>query len=74
MEGTRFSIPFDPMLEVSRVFEWSRLESELMASAYESIVPAGRSLRPQRLRAGHEPAGDRAGASGECRHGSSTGA
>jgi hypothetical protein len=54
MEGTRHPSPSDRIVKVGRGFEWSRLESELMTSAYERVVPVGRSAQAKTLLAGHE--------------------
>lgn len=43
MEGT--PSPSYGIVKVERSFEWSRLESELMTSAYEHVVPMGRSTQ-----------------------------
>jgi len=74
MEGTQHPFPSDQMLEVTRVFEWSRLESELMTAAYGYIVPTGSSVRAKSLPAGQEPGGHGSDESGGGRHGCSTGA
>jgi hypothetical protein len=54
MEGTRYPSPSDRIVKVGRGFEWSRLESELMTSAYEHVVPIGRSTPLRTLLTGHE--------------------
>lgn len=54
MEGTRHPSPSDGIVKVGRGFEWSRLESELMTSAYERVL-SGRSARTNSLHAGQEP-------------------
>ena len=54
MEGTRYPFPSDRVVKVGRGFEWSRLESELMTSAYERVVPVGRSAQAKTLFAGRE--------------------
>ena len=72
MEGTQS--PSGRMLEVTRVFEWSRLAGELMTAAYEYIVPTGRSVRVQSSPAGRTPDGSRADESSEGQRGGSTGA
>jgi hypothetical protein len=72
MEGTQS--PSGRMLEVTRVFEWSRLEIELMTAAYGYVVPTGRSVRVQSLPAGREPGGNGSGEPTEGRHGCLTGA
>ncbi len=53
MEGIRHPSPSDGNLKVGRDFEWSRLESELMTSAYEHVL-YGRSARANALQAGQE--------------------
>jgi len=45
MKGTKH--PSDRIVKVERSFEWSRLENQLMTSAYEHVLPIVR------------PAGDR---------------
>jgi len=57
MDGSRYPCPSDRIVRVGRAFEWSRLESELMTSAYERVVPAGRFAQGKRLLAGHEQGG-----------------
>ena len=57
MEGTRYPSPSDRIVKVGRGFEWSRLESELMTSAYERVVPIGRSAPAKTSLAGHEGGG-----------------
>ena len=52
MDGTRH--PSDRIVKVERSFEWSRLENELMTSAYERVLPVGRSAQAKPLLAGHE--------------------
>ena len=47
MDGTRH--PSDRIVKVERSFEWSRLENELMTSAYERVLQVGRSARARPL-------------------------
>lgn len=47
MDGTRSPSPTDRIMKVRRSFEWSRLESELMTSAYERVLPVGRFVRSE---------------------------
>jgi hypothetical protein len=54
MDSTRPSLPSPRIVRVGRTFEWSRLESELMTSAYERVVPAGRFAQVKSLLADHE--------------------
>jgi hypothetical protein len=54
MEGTKHPSPSDRIVKVGRGFEWSRLERELMTSAYERVVPVGRSAQAKTLLAGRE--------------------
>ena len=52
MDGIRH--PSDRIVKVERSFEWSRLENEVMTSAYECVLPVGRSARARPLLASHE--------------------
>jgi len=52
MDGIRY--PSDRIVKVERSFEWSRMENELMTSAYEHVLPVGRLARAKLLLAGHE--------------------
>ena len=52
MDGIR--PPFDGIVMVERSFEWSRLEDEVMTSAYECVLPGVRSASASPLRADHE--------------------
>lgn len=68
MEGTGPKPPSKQIVKVRQGFEWSRLESEVMTSAYERIVPAGGRASAKTLAAG-DPRGGRewAGLDGERR-------
>ena len=57
MDGTDNPSPSDRIVRVRRAFEWSRLESELMSSAYERVVPVGRLAQAKTSLAGHERGG-----------------
>ncbi len=48
MDDTRAPSACDRTVKVSRSFEWSRLENELMNIAYEQILPIGRRRPDQR--------------------------
>ena len=51
MEGTGHKS--ERILKVERSFVWTRLEDQVMASAYECVVPLiRRSSRPEQLRSG----------------------
>ena len=52
MDGIRH--PSDRIVKGGRSFEWSRLENELMTSAYERVLPIGRSARAEPVLASHE--------------------
>ena len=54
MDGTKSLSPSDRIVKVGRSFEWSRLENELMTSAYERVLPVGRSARGGSHVASHE--------------------
>jgi len=54
MEGTKSLFPSDRIVKVGRSFEWSRLENELMTSAYERVLPVGRAVRSESYLADHE--------------------
>jgi hypothetical protein len=47
--------PSDRIMKVERSFEWSRLENQLMTSAYECVLPLVRSAQTRPLLAGHDP-------------------
>ena len=53
MEGTRY--PSERMMKVQRSFEWSRLESQLMTSAYEHVLPVVQSAAGIPFYVKHEP-------------------
>ena len=74
MEGTKHPPPSNRILEVKRAFEWSRLEGELMTSAYEYIMSAGRSDRAKSLPTDHQAGGNRAAGSDGGWRGYATGA
>ena len=52
MEGSKR--PSDRVVKVERSFEWSRLESQLMTSAYAYVVPDLRSARVRLSLAEHD--------------------
>ena len=74
MDGTRYPSPSDRVVKVGRGFEWSRLESELMTSAYERVVPVGRSAQAKTLLAGHQQSGSEFARFDGCRQYYGTGA
>ena len=72
MDGIRH--PSDRIVKVERSFEWSRLENELMTSAYERVLPVGRSARAESPLASHEDGRNVFGRSDGGRHRYATGA
>jgi len=74
MEGTRYPSPSGRIVKVVRGFEWSRLESELMTSAYAYVVPAGRSAQAKTLLAGHQRSGSESARFDGCEQRYGTGA
>ena len=50
--------PSDRIMKVERSFEWSRLENQLMTSAYECVLPLVRSTQTRPLLAGYKPGGN----------------
>lgn len=55
MDGIRFPSACDRTMKVGRCFEWSRLESELMTSAYERVLPVGRRAGAESALPSREP-------------------
>lgn len=53
MDGMRH--PTDRIVKVERSFEWSRLENDLMSSAYEHVLPVGRSARAKPVLTSRKP-------------------
>ena len=47
MDGSRSPSACDRIVKVGRRFEWSRLENEVMTSAYEQVLPLGRWARAE---------------------------
>lgn len=72
MEGTQY--PSERMMKVQRSFEWSRLESQLMTSAYERLLPVVQSATGRPFYAKHEPEADTLGKSEPGRQRYATGA
>ena len=52
MDGIRH--PPDRIVKVERSFEWSRLESQLMTSAYERVLPVVQPIQARSLAAGRK--------------------
>jgi hypothetical protein len=74
MDDIKPPSPSDRIVKVGRRFEWSRLENELMTSAYERVLPVGRSVRAESSVASHERGCDRSGRSNGGRPRYATGA
>jgi len=72
MDGTRH--PSNGITKVERSFEWSRLESQLMTSAYERVLPMVRGIQARPLPAGHPSNLNQLNRSDRARQGYATGA